>query len=73
MFVIDVSPSMAKKREIQLAPGPDGEEKTKEITNLEWALEFVLLKVQEMVCARPLQSRLELDFPCGGVHIWGKR
>ncbi|KAG9039153.1 ATP-dependent DNA helicase II subunit 2, partial [Tulasnella sp. UAMH 9824] len=51
MFVIDVSPSMAKKREIQLAPGPDGEEKTKEITNLEWALEFVLLKVQEMIFA----------------------
>ncbi|KIO24865.1 hypothetical protein M407DRAFT_211773 [Tulasnella calospora MUT 4182] len=51
MFVIDVSPSMAKTREIQLAPGPDGEEKTKEVTNLEWALEFVLLKVQEMIFA----------------------
>ncbi|KAG8930670.1 hypothetical protein FRC01_002411, partial [Tulasnella sp. 417] len=51
MFVIDVSPSMAKTREIQLTSGPDGEEKTKEITNLEWALEFVLLKVQEMIFA----------------------
>ncbi|KAG8971417.1 ATP-dependent DNA helicase II subunit 2 [Tulasnella sp. 425] len=51
MFVIDVSPSMAKTREVLLAPGPDGEQRTKEITNLEWALEFVLLKVQEMIFA----------------------
>ncbi|KAG8851859.1 ATP-dependent DNA helicase II subunit 2 [Tulasnella sp. 330] len=49
MFVIDVSPSLGKMRTIQLPPGPDGESRSKEVTNLEWALQFVLLKVQEMI------------------------
>ncbi|KAG8876714.1 ATP-dependent DNA helicase II subunit 2 [Tulasnella sp. 332] len=49
MFVIDVSPSLGKMRTIQLPPGPDGKLRSKGITNLEWALEFVLLKVHEMI------------------------
>ncbi|KAG9011776.1 ATP-dependent DNA helicase II subunit 2, partial [Tulasnella sp. 427] len=51
MFVIDVSPSMAREREVELPPGPDGQTRTKTITNLEWAVQFVLLKVQEMIFA----------------------
>lgn len=51
MFVIDVSPSMGKLRTIELPPGADGEPRTKQVTNLEWALQFVLLKIQEMVGA----------------------
>lgn len=52
MFVVDVSPSMGKERTLDLPPGPEGEPRTKKITNLEWSLQFVLLKIQEMV--RPL-------------------
>lgn len=48
-FVIDVSSTMARTRSINLLPGPNGEERTREISNLEWALQFVLLKVQEIV------------------------
>ena len=50
MFLIDISPSMGKLREVQLPDGPDGEKRTAEMTNLQWALQFVLLKIQEMVC-----------------------
>ncbi|KAG8984122.1 ATP-dependent DNA helicase II subunit 2 [Tulasnella sp. JGI-2019a] len=49
MFVIDVSPSLGEMRTIELPPGPEGEPRSKKITNLEWALQFVLLKVQEMI------------------------
>lgn len=48
MFVVDVSPSMDATRSIEL---PDGG--TVEITHLEWALQFVMLKVEEMVRASP--------------------
>lgn len=41
---------MGTIRTVDLPPGPNGEEQTAEITNLEWALQFVKLKVQEMVC-----------------------
>jgi len=40
---------MARTRSANLLPGPNGEERTREISNLEWALQFVLLKVQEIV------------------------
>lgn len=40
---------MARTRSASLPPGPNGEERTREISNLEWALQFVLLKVQEIV------------------------
>jgi ATP-dependent DNA helicase 2 subunit 2 len=49
MFLIDTSPSMSKIRTVDLPPGPNGEELTTEMTNLEWALQFVKLKIQEMV------------------------
>uniref|UniRef100_D8QKI4 ATP-dependent DNA helicase II subunit 2 n=1 Tax=Schizophyllum commune (strain H4-8 / FGSC 9210) TaxID=578458 RepID=D8QKI4_SCHCM len=50
MFLIDVSKSMGKKRQIEL-PGqnPNDEPYHREITNLEWGLQFVKLKIQEMI------------------------
>ncbi|PCH33115.1 SPOC domain-like protein [Wolfiporia cocos MD-104 SS10] len=44
MFLVDVSPSMGKMREV---PSADGD--TIEMTNLEWSLQFVKLKIQEMI------------------------
>lgn len=49
MFLVDTSPSMGAVRTVDLPPGPNGEEQTAEMTNLEWALQFVKLKIQEMV------------------------
>lgn len=62
MFLIDVSSSMGKLREIELPDGPRGEKRVRETTNLEWAMQFVLLKVQEMVrsCGSFLQGVAEL-------------
>ena len=59
MFLIDVSKSMGKKRQIEL-PGqnPNDEPYHKEITNLEWGLQFVKLKIQEMV------GNVSSDVPC---------
>ncbi|KDQ17714.1 hypothetical protein BOTBODRAFT_155793 [Botryobasidium botryosum FD-172 SS1] len=48
MFVIDVNSSMGQTRAVE-ALGPNGEPYTKEITHLEWALQFVMMKVQEMI------------------------
>lgn len=48
MFLVDVSPSMGNTREVEV-PQPNGEVHLVEMTNLEWALQFVKLKVQEMV------------------------
>lgn len=45
MFLVDTSPSMGTMRTVDL-PGDQG---TAEITNLEWALQFVKLKIQENV------------------------
>ncbi|KAG8679457.1 ATP-dependent DNA helicase II subunit 2, partial [Ceratobasidium sp. 395] len=49
IFVVDVSPSMGTMRTVFLEPGKDGEERTKEVTHLQWALQYVMLKVQEMI------------------------
>jgi hypothetical protein len=49
MFLIDVSPSMGKLLTIELPPGSNGEERSRNVTRLDWVLEFVMLKVQEMV------------------------
>ena len=49
MFLIDVSPSMGKLRSVEIEDNTTGEIQTVEMTNLEWALRFVLLKIQEMV------------------------
>lgn len=46
MFLVDTSPSMGSMRTIEL-PGDQG---TVETTHLEWALQFVKLKIQENVC-----------------------
>ncbi|KAH7908209.1 SPOC like C-terminal domain-containing protein [Hygrophoropsis aurantiaca] len=40
---------MGKTRVVELSPGPNGEERTTKMTNLEWALQYVKLKVQEMI------------------------
>ncbi|KAF5377271.1 hypothetical protein D9615_006424 [Tricholomella constricta] len=50
MFLVDTSPSMGTTRTVELPAGPNGEERTAEMTNLEWALQFVKLKIQDMVC-----------------------
>ncbi|KII86366.1 hypothetical protein PLICRDRAFT_700428 [Plicaturopsis crispa FD-325 SS-3] len=44
MFLVDTSPSMGKLRTVEL---PDG--RTREMTNLEWGLQFIKLKIQEMI------------------------
>lgn len=49
MFVVDISPSMGKTRSVLVSSDPNGEERTVEMTNLEWALRYVKLKIQEMV------------------------
>ena len=48
MFLIDVSPSMGKMRELEL-PLPGGKTQLIEMSNLEWSVQFVKLKIQEMV------------------------
>ena len=55
IFCIDVCPSMGQMRAEDLPADHTGEVKTIEMTHLEWALQFVKLKMQEMVRA----SRLE--------------
>ncbi|KAI6022554.1 SPOC domain-like protein [Pisolithus marmoratus] len=49
MFLVDISPSMGATRTVQQTPGPNGEPRSVEISNLEWALQFVKLKIQEMI------------------------
>jgi ATP-dependent DNA helicase 2 subunit 2 len=49
MFIVDVSATMGNTRDVQLPEGPDGEARTTEVTNLEWSLQFIKLKIQEMV------------------------
>ncbi|KAK7059233.1 ATP-dependent DNA helicase yku80 [Paramarasmius palmivorus] len=49
MFVVDVSKEMGNLRTVELPEGPNGEQRTAEITNLEWGLQFVKLKIQEMI------------------------
>ncbi|KAI3621834.1 ku family dna [Moniliophthora roreri] len=49
MFVIDVSKEMGNMRTVELPDGPNGEQRTAGITHLEWALQFVKLKIQEMI------------------------
>ena len=49
MFLVDISPSMGKMRAVEI-PGPSGgDAEVIEMTNLEWSLQFVMLKIQEMV------------------------
>ncbi|KAI8983219.1 SPOC domain-like protein [Trametes punicea] len=49
MFLVDVSPSMGKMRQVSVS-GKDGTTSdTIEMTNLEWSLQYVMLKIQEMI------------------------
>ncbi len=49
MFLVDTSPSMGKTREVQIPGTNGGDPETIEMTNLEWSLQYVMLKIQEMV------------------------
>jgi len=40
---------MGATRTVELPPTHSGQERTTEMSNLEWALQFVKLKIQEMV------------------------
>ena len=55
MFLVDVAPSMGKLRPLQMAGMRPGKTKTVEMTNLEWSLQYVMLKIQEMVRVARLQ------------------
>ena len=57
MFLVDVAPSMGKVRPLQMAGTRAGETETVEMTNLEWSLQYVMLKVQEVVRVAQLQRR----------------
>ncbi|KAM6497865.1 SPOC domain-like protein [Amanita muscaria] len=49
MFLVDISPSMGKVRTVHLPLGLDGEERFANMTSLEWALQYVKMKVQDMI------------------------
>ena len=48
MFLIDVSPSMGAIRTVQVETST-GQTQTVEMTHLEYGLQFIKLKIQEMV------------------------
>lgn len=54
MFCIDVSASMGRTRTVEVADGEDSETREAEMTNLEWSVQYVLLKIQEMVRFGPV-------------------
>ena len=62
MFLVDVSRSMGRTRSIDLPDGPNGEKRTREVTNLEWAIQFVLYKIEEMVCISPSMNSDKYQF-----------
>ncbi|KAG6845292.1 hypothetical protein H0H87_011443 [Tephrocybe sp. NHM501043] len=49
MFLVDTSPSMRKLRTVELPPDHNGEVHSTQMTHLQWALQFVKLKIQEMI------------------------
>ncbi len=52
MFLVDTSLSMSKTRQVEI-PGANGDDsEVIDMTNLEWSLQFVQLKIQEMVGVR---------------------
>ena len=56
MFLVDISPSMKRLRTVHSHPHIEGEERHIEMTNLEWALQFVKMKIQEMVRGQIFQT-----------------
>lgn len=71
MFLIDVSPSMGDVRTVELPPGPNGEPRSAEMTNLAWALKYVKLKVQQM--ARNLLSRASCSVNMAAIDLCGEK
>ncbi|KAJ4485400.1 SPOC domain-like protein [Lentinula aciculospora] len=49
MFVVDISESMGATRIVPLPPGPDSEERFAEMTHLQYALQYVKFKIQDMI------------------------
>ncbi|KAH0838703.1 hypothetical protein J3R83DRAFT_7031 [Lanmaoa asiatica] len=49
MFLVDLSPSMGASRTVELPDGPNRETRSVEMTKLEWSLQFVKMKIQEMI------------------------
>ncbi|KIK99226.1 hypothetical protein PAXRUDRAFT_822994 [Paxillus rubicundulus Ve08.2h10] len=49
MFLVDISPSMGAMRSVTLPDGSNGEARNIEMTKLEWSLQFVKMKIQEMI------------------------
>ncbi|KAJ3980021.1 SPOC domain-like protein [Lentinula detonsa] len=49
MFVVDVSKSMGATRTVTLPPGKNGEERFAEMTHLQYALQYVKFKIQDMI------------------------
>ncbi|EIW86315.1 SPOC domain-like protein [Coniophora puteana RWD-64-598 SS2] len=49
MFLVDISPSMVETRIVDLPPGPTGEERTREVSSLEYSLQYVKLRIQDMI------------------------
>ena len=47
---------MGTTRTLDLPPGPNGEPRTKQVTHLQWSLQFAMLKIQEMVCPHNFAS-----------------
>ncbi|KAF9073930.1 SPOC domain-like protein [Rhodocollybia butyracea] len=49
MFVVDVCKSMGATKTIPLPPGPNGEQRSSEVTHLQYALQYVKFKIQDMI------------------------
>ena len=62
MFLVDLSPSMGASRIVELPDGPEGETRGVEMTKLEWSLQFVKMKIQDMVLL-PVLSNLRVLMP----------
>lgn len=67
MFLIDVAPTMGRMRQVEVAGTKPGESKIVEMTNLEWSLQFVMLKIQEMV--RRTRLSFGQDFLTVGLDL----
>ena len=63
---------MGKKREVELEDGTTGQTKVVEMTNLEWALRYIKLKIQDLV-----RSLLDMLKPCADyshcIQIYNNR
>jgi len=60
MFLVDTSSPMSTLKTVEL-PGPNGETISQTMTHLEYALRFVKLKVQEMVCSVSVNDKRQAN------------